>query len=206
MKNRKEKTQYLFDSIGEIDDKLLEEALEYMPARKKQYNLGLIAACLAVFVAVALVFPLLRGGFLVMESDKTEEITLEVKQTYDSLDELMTDIRYTGNYMSLESADEISFTDGACIVWRYGEEDGYFVKPLDDRQLERLNVDLGSGYQVGVSSPALSCQVWIVDDDGIVRSPYLKDAAGNQDCTVFDYEAEIVPTRSFVVCVSELLT
>ena len=54
MKNRKEKLEYLFDVIGEIDDKLLNEALEYKPARKRQYNLGLIAACLAVFVAIVL--------------------------------------------------------------------------------------------------------------------------------------------------------
>ena len=62
MKNRKEKLEYLFDVIGEIDDKLLNEALEYKPARKRQYNLGLIAACLAVFVAVAIVFGGGKGG------------------------------------------------------------------------------------------------------------------------------------------------
>jgi len=205
MKNRKDKTQYLFDSIGEIDDSLLADALAYKPIRRKRYNLGLVAACLALLIAVALIFPMLQSGFVVGESEKTDEGMLDVKNHYDSLDSLMLGIRDSGEFKLYESAEELSF-ESACIVWKYDDSDGFYVKRVSNYQLEQMSDRMGKGSDVGERSPNLSCQVWIVDNAGVVRSPYLKDTAGNEGLTVFNYEAEIIPNDDLINCISEMLT
>ena len=206
MKNRKEKAEYLFDSIGEIDDALLADALSYKPVRRKKYNFGLIAACFALVIAVALVFPLLQNGFAVNESEKVDEGMLDVNESYSSLEALMLDVKENGRYMSYSSADDISYANGACIVWKYDDSDEFYVKYVSNYQFDRLSSRMGKGEQVGESSPELSCQVWIVDNAGVVRSPYLKDTSGNEGLTVFDYEAEIVPCDDLINCISEMLT
>ena len=206
MKNRREKAEYLFDRIGEIDDALLADALAYKPVSRKKYNFGLIAACLALIIAVALVFPLFQNQFVVGENEKVDEGMLDVNESYFSLEALMLDVKENGRYMSYSSADDISYANGACIVWKYDDSDEFYVKYVSNYQFDRLSSRMGKGDQVGESSPELSCQLWIVDNAGVVRSPYLKDAAGNEGLTVFDYEAEIIPTCDFVSCISEMLT
>ncbi len=206
MKNRKDKIEYLFDGIGEIDDKLLTEALAYKPIRRRKYNFGLIAACLALIIAVALVFPMLQNGFVVGENEKVDEGMLDVNVSYDSLDALMLGIRDGGDYENVSSASELSYTDGACIVWKYDDSESFCVKYVNDRQFERLSDGMGKGDEVGESSPELSCRVWIVDGEGIVRSPYLKETAGNEGLSVFEYEAEIIPTEELIDCISDMLT
>ena len=50
MKNKKNKTEYLLREIGEVDDRLLAEAIEYRSRNKERpiYKWGAIAACLAL--------------------------------------------------------------------------------------------------------------------------------------------------------------
>ncbi|MBR4031742.1 MAG: hypothetical protein IKJ07_03315 [Clostridia bacterium] len=221
MMDKKEKAERLLDSIGNIDDSLLDEAIGYKSARR--YNLhqiGLMAACIALICVIAVAMPMLRNmsavgdsngnseqnsGGVVENPDKNPENNEEVEQS--SLDAYMLGVRGSSldNCTVYPSADSLTYTGNASLVWQYADGDEVYVTTLSSMQLGELKEAMGSGKEVGEVSPELDCYVWIVDGQGTVVSPYLKDGAGNEGCVVFDYEAEIIPDDEFVECVSEIL-
>ena len=217
MMNKDQKTEYLFSAIGEIDDRFLEEAVSYRrPARRKKYWIPVLAACLAVFFTVssALSFALAAPvgvfilGLMGNESTsppKPQEPENDPTEYYASLDELMTAQKEEGEHSVYLSAEELSYFGEATIIWQYEEDGEYCVAPLTLPQLSRVKLLMGRGENVGDRSPDSICRVWICDGKGNVRSPYLKNSAGNVDSAVFDYEPEIIPDEDFVECISDIL-
>ncbi len=221
MMDKKEKAERLLDSIGNIDDSLLDEAIVYKSARRYNlHQLGLMAACIALICVIAVAMPMLRNmsavgdsngnseqnsGGVVENPDKNPENNEEVEQ--NSLDAYMLGVRGSSldNCTVYPSADSLTYTGNASLVWQYADGDEVYVTTLSSTQLGELKEAMGSGKEVGEVSPELDCYVWIVDGQGTVVSPYLKDGAGNEGCVVFDYEAEIIPDDEFVECVSEIL-
>ena len=220
MMDKKDKAERLLDSIGNIDDSLIDEAIGYKAARRVNlYRFGLMAACIALVFVIAVASPLLRklaevgnGGAqggennngVVENTDKNEGNEGEVGN--DRLGTYMLSIRDSlEGYDVYPSAENLSYVGQTSLVWRYADSDEVYVATLSSKQLGELMDAMGSGKEVGESSPELDCYVWIVDGQGVVVSPYLKDNAGNAGCEVFDYEAEIIPDDDFVDCVSEIL-
>lgn len=220
MMDKKDKAERLLDSIGNIDDSLIDEAIGYKAARRVNlYRFGLMAACIALVFVIAVASPLLRklaevgnGGAqggennngVVENTDKNEVNEDEVGN--DRLGTYMLSIRDSlEGYDVYPSAENLSYVGQTSLVWRYADSDEVYVATLSSKQLGELMDAMGSGKEVGESSPELDCYVWIVDGQGAVVSPYLKDNAGNAGCEVFDYEAEIIPDDDFVDCVSEIL-
>lgn len=220
MMDKKDKAERLLDSIGNIDDSLIDEAIGYKAARRVNlYRFGLMAACIALVFVIAVASPLLRklaevgnGGAqggennneVVENTDKNEVNEDEVGN--DRLGTYMLSIRDSlEGYDVYPSAENLSYVGQTSLVWRYADSDEVYVATLSSKHLGELMDAMGSGKEVGESSPELDCYVWIVDGQGAVVSPYLKDNAGNAGCEVFDYEAEIIPDDDFVNCVSEIL-
>ena len=220
MMDKKDKAERLLDSIGNIDDSLIDEAIGYKAARRVNlYRFGLMAACIALVFVIAVASPLLRklaevgnGGAqggennngVVENTNKNEGNEDEVGN--DRLGTSMLSIRDSlEGYDVYPSAENLSYVGQTSLVWRYADSDEVYVATLSSKQLGELMDAMGSGKEVGESSPELDCYVWIVDGQGAVVSPYLKDNAGNEGCEVFDYEAEIIPDDDFVDCVSEIL-
>ena len=220
MMNKKEKAEHLLDSIGGIDDSLLDEAITYKSARRFDlYRFGLMAACFALVIVIAIAAPLLRqiegvgngvgedgenGNGVVENTGNGEESRDEVAN--DGLGRYMLSIRDSlDGYAVYPSADSLSYTGSMSLIWRYSDSEEVYVATLSATQLSELMDAMGSGEEVGESSPELSCYVWIVDGQGTVVSPYLKDTAGNEGCAIFDYNAEMIPDGDFVDCVSEIL-
>lgn len=235
MMDKKEKAERLLDSIGNIDDSLLDEAIGYKPVRRFNFHqFGLMAACIALVFVIAVAMPVLRnmsevgnsdgifegnGGNVVGRPEGSEENSGGVVENPDkhpenntevergALDAYMSDVRGSSldNCTVYPSAESLTYTGNASLVWQYADGDEVYVATLSSTQLDELMGAMGSGKEVGEVSPELSCYVWIVDGQGTVVSPYLKDGAGNEGCVVFDYEAEIIPDEEFVECVSEIL-
>ncbi|MBE6685509.1 MAG: hypothetical protein E7592_07700 [Ruminococcaceae bacterium] len=220
MMDKKDKAERLLDSIGNIDDSLIDEAIGYKAARRVNlYRFGLMAACIALVFVIAVASPLLRklaevgnGGAqggennngVVENTDKNEGNEDEVGN--DRLGTYMLSIRDSiEGYDVYPSAENLSYVGQTSLVWRYADSDEVYVATLSSKQLGELKEAMGSGKEVGEVSPELDCYVWIVDGQGAVVSPYLKDGAGNEGCVIFDYEAEIIPDEEFVECVSEIL-
>ncbi len=202
MSDKLKKAEYLLDEIGEIDDKLLAEAMSYRPARRAP-RFVLIAACIALSLLFAfssvIVLQMITPDF-----DKVQNNAPNAAPSSLTLDEVMMSAK-GGHHTMLSSESEIPYRDGgAYIVWQYAGEDEYYASSLTPAELTALEKKLG-GEEVGQTSPELECMVWIVTDSGEVISPYLKDAYGNVGVSVFDYCAEIYPTQDFINYVSAII-
>ena len=200
-----EKTKYLFRAIGEIDDRLVQEAAFYRPQRSAFSRVMLIAACLSLSLVLSV------GAFLLANRRDSvkDEGTPPASGTpaVANLDVLLLDQRDNASYTTVASAEEINLFSGEVrVVWQYEDSDTLCVsRALSDRESAMLTAHLGSGTSVGENSPTLTCKVWIALGDGTVVSPYLKASAGNTDTVLFDYNAEILPTQGFISCISEIL-
>lgn len=234
MMDKKEKAERLLDSIGNIDDSLLDEAIGYKSARRFNFHqFGLMAACIALVFVIAVTMPMLRNmsdlgnlggdsgesnGGVVERPEGTEENSGGVVENpndnqqgdsqvgNDALGAYMLSVRESlDGYTVYPSVESLTYTGKTSLVWQYADGDEIYVASLSSSQIDELKGAMGSGEEVGETSPELSCYVWIVDGQGTVVSPYLKDSAGNEGCFIFDYEAEIIPDEEFVECVSEIL-
>lgn len=220
--NKNEKTEYLLSMVGEIDDILLEEAVSYKKKRKKTFLVPLVAACVAVCMTVMLALPLsvmIPLGFILFEnqngaegpelnnpSDVTEGVGDEdAEEAHDTLDAILYAQKMGEDHAVLDSFEELSYIGDASLVWQYEDSGAVYVVKLTEAEFASVQRNMGKGGQVGESSPALSCRVWVLDGKGSVSTPYLKDGAGNEGCGIFDYEAEIIPDENFVNCISEIL-
>ena len=209
MKSRNaEKTKYLFRAIGEIDDRLVQEAAFYRPHRSAFSCVMLVAACLSLSLVLS------AGAFLLTNrrGNEQEDDVGKVPPTSESpstvaLDTLLLNQRDTASYTTVSSAEELDLFSGEVrVVWQYADSEEVCVsRALTVRESANLAAHFGSGANVGDASPALSCKVWIALGDGTVVSPYLKASAGNLGTELFDYNAEILPTQGFISCISEIL-
>ena len=206
MKNRNaEKTKYLFRAIGEIDDRLVQEAAFYRPRRSALSRVMLVAACLSLSLVLSV------GAFLLANRRDSvkDEGTPPASGTpaVANLDVLLLNQRDNASYTTVSSAEELDLFSGEVrVVWQYADSNEICVsRALTVRESANLTAHFGSGTNVGDESPMLSCKVWITLGDGTVVSPYLKASAGNLGTELFDYNAEILPTQGFISCISEIL-
>ena len=200
-RNKMNKAAFLFDEIGNVGDLYLQEALTY---RKKRVNLRPWIAAAACLLVVVLVGGLLRSPVLdnIFGGEKAEPET----QAPVTLDAFLDANRATLNCTEVQE-NEIDYFGSTYLILQYeGDEAFYRSRNLTEREVDRILGLLGKGDEVGTSSPALLCRVWLVCEDGTVLSPYLKNTDGNKGHAVlFDYEAEILPSSSLISCISDIL-
>ena len=194
MNDKELKAQKLFSAIGEIDDELVYEAQSYKKPRLWGVDARVLAACFAVFMAVAIAIPLINGMNGLGQASKP-----------CALDLVMLELR-DGDYLKLQSFDELSYVGEASIVWQYEDDGEIYVKSLSPSQLTRLTRELGKGERAGETSPEILCKVWVLDGRGNVRTPYLESTNGNVGCEIFDFDAEIIPGESVVNCISDIMS
>ena len=197
MRDRKDKVEKLLSEIGEIDDRLLYEAVNYKPSHMRSYRLGLIAACLVLACFFAIAMPFIRAALDINTNGDGDTYTVTLDGALSSGSVHAT---------RLASLESLSYFGSPSLVWQEGESGEFFVCELSAGQLERLQSELGRGKSVGDASLDLDCKVWVLDGKGNVRSPYLKNSLGNEGIALFDYEAEIIPSEKFIECVSEILS
>jgi hypothetical protein len=200
-RNKMNKAAFLFDEIGNVGDLYLQEALTY---RKKRVNLRPWIAAAACLLVVVLVGGLLRSPVLdnILGGEKAEPET----QAPVTLDAFLDANRATLNCTEVQE-NEIDYFGSTYLILQYeGDETFYRSRNLTEREVDRILGLLGKGDEVGTSSPALLCRVWLVCEDGTVLSPYLKNTDGNRGHAVlFDYEAEILPSSNLISCISDIL-
>jgi hypothetical protein len=199
MNNKEKKANDLFLSIGEIDDSLVDEAISYKRVRKKSFNFGALAACFALLIVLAVAMPLI--GQLGNSAGETPD---PEQNAAGALDLLFLECKGK-EYERYESFEELCYVGVAKLVWQYTDSGEIYALELTEQQLRYIEEKLGNGTQAGADSPKLSCKVWILDGKGNVKTPYLKNDDGNVGCTVFDFEAEIIPNDAFVKCISDIM-
>lgn len=219
MKNDKmKKTAYLFDEIGRIDDRLLQEAMQM---DRRSHAVGwrrvmLIAATLSLSLILMLqvVVGLSQKGlfpFLNKEEAPGEDGPQDLPQQGDewALDGVLDGGRDGQGVQVLTSSAEYGFFDGtAHLVWQYrGEDTLYVSRALTEAEVEELLRAMTGTKAVAADAEQPLWRVWLVCDNGEVRTPYLESSQGNIGFgDFFDYHAEVIPAEEWISCVSEILS
>lgn len=214
MKNEQlhNKTAYLFDELSGVDDRFLDEALRFAPARRRASfpwrAVGLVAAVAASLVLLvqgALLPFLERLDNLMTPGNNEPNAPVE---TVWSLDALLSEST-AGRFETLSSKEEYVFFGDARLVWQSAESDTLFVsRPLTNAEAERLVKSLATRPAEGVSASAEqpAWRIWLVTADGRVITPYLQLSSGNVGyASLFDYHAEVVPNADWVSFISNLM-
>ena len=202
--NKIKRAAWLLDEIGNVSDIYLQEALTY---RKQRAISRPWVAAVACILAVALVgggvlnSPMFDNIFDV--GNKAESPETAVPTTLDSY---LTENRGIIHCTAI-SEEELDYFGSTYLVLQYeGDETLYRSRNLTEGETKRIVGLMGKGEAVGTSSPNILCRVWLVCEDGTVLSPYLKVTDGNKGvATLFDYEAEILPSSSLISCISDIL-
>ena len=211
MNNKIKKATFLMDEIGNVSDVYLHEALTYKKKRANAHPWVAAVACILVVILVggglfnAPLMDNILGGFNKAESPEQEQPQPET-QVSATLDSFLDANRGALNCTAIKES-EITYFGSTYLVWQYeGDETLYRSRDLTAREVESITELLGKGDSVGAESPDLVCRVWLVCEDGTVLSPYLKNTDGNRgQAVLFDYEAEILPSKSLISCISDIL-
>lgn len=221
MKKRAITEEALFRAIGDIDDKLVSEALDYKPKRRRippfVSVMSTVAAALLVLLLVVSLLPgLLDGsGDAPADTGGSEPPSAPVWTVAEG---------HTENLALLSCLDDVkeraesgtkapTLTDGhARIIFR-DERDGiYYEVPLggaSNAELERLvallrSPDKEAPVPAGSESPPFS--LWVTLGDGVAVSPYLDYGSGNLFYGTLDsYVPEYLPSESLAAFLCELL-
>ena len=206
---RKEKINRLFDAIGELDDYTIQQAMDYRPAKRHRQDLflrlGAIAACILLIVGIASWMEKL----LKAPSFKPEENYPTADEVPHSLDVLFSSKIESGSCIPLSAtqARERMGNVFYYLMWEDAQTGQlYSSEPLTEYQARQLQAHMGKGVAVGPDEPSPFYRVWLVCGDGSVFTPYLKSSNGNVGyMTLFDYDAELYPSKEFISCVSQIL-
>jgi hypothetical protein len=204
-----EKISYLLDEIGGVDDAMLTEAMSYRPAKKSGNLLRTFAAiACAVLVSVTGFSAVLinwSGWFVGEWGGNASDEGAPSWNAY-TLDALLQDAKRGADYTLLSSVREVSYFGDAHLLWQYvGDDVVYQSRALTERELERLCALIDDGKSVGESAPLQFARVWLVLGNGDVLTPYLPATPGNVSSAIFDYNAEILPSKALIDCISDIL-
>ena len=188
--NKKEKAQLLFERIGQIDDRFVDEAENYVPKRNviriKFSVVRTLAACLSIFLVFGVGVMLFRDNEPANNEIHPEILTVSNVLKKSSLLSRSVD------------PSKINLLDGQSrIIWQDTESGEYYqAKVSSDQQnaLKRLNSSAKN-----VTDAEGDFRIWFVSATGEVTSPELKESKGNVSFgSLFTYDPELELTDAFL--------
>ncbi len=213
--NDQKKTAYLLDEIGRISDLYVAEAAQPKPKRQTAtlYKYLGMAACILVVCTLLLRIWVLVGGMPKGEDSQSPTVSDGVRIPLDAYlaqnEHLFQNVTVLGGRDHAGAGELLSYFDGnAYLVWQKENSDTLSQsRPLTAHELEALQKELGRGEEIDSTlAQQVSCRVWILLGDGRVISPYLEATSGNVGYgTIFDYNAECIPSTTFTSLVSDIL-
>ena len=193
----------LYDEIGGVDERFLQEAATYRARRKAPtWRVALIAAVLALVGALLLgtlamsVGIAIVGGILhdaLSPAPEVPEQNEEVPVSYTIASMEQTLAQRQGNMQPLDADDLRLFNDSAQLIWTDSESGEYYRVWLSDSELgDLLYLMQKDPKDISADSEQPAYRIWICFGDGTVVSPYLKADAGNAGHgQLFDYDPEL---------------
>ncbi|MBQ7336741.1 MAG: hypothetical protein IJW92_09755 [Clostridia bacterium] len=206
--SKQEKIAYLFDEIGGVDDRLLQEAMHSRAQSKAPLRVLLAAACLMMATVLVIGTVLVASMWNKFLPDNLGNP--DNSESLQTLDALLTDCRTNGSgYSKLSAVEEIDYFGDAYLVWQYEDDEAYYQsRALTDTEVEQLISLIDKGTPVGEGTTETACRVWLITGNkrGDVLAPYLPNTPGNVGAaTLFDYETEILPSSALISCISDIL-
>lgn len=214
--NRKSKTDFLIDAIGEIDEHFLSEAENYIPKERRHTfrKLAIVGVCIALTLSLMLtllISTLTRDKAPESDSRPTSsDVAPDVENTELDFFVAMSDIREETQGLIGEFERDMLFDGTARLIWKYNGETDYRTCSLSLAQSDAIKRSMQSQKdfeEVGTVAPASDLEgFWICFGDGLVYSPCLKNSNGNVGYgTLFDYDAELIPSEEFTSLISNAI-
>ena len=209
-RSKQKKAEYLLRELGGIDDHYLCEAMEWQTGGKRAVSrrplrVLLIAATLAMVLVISLV------GVVALLRRQGEAPKPNVPPTLDEvqcLNQLLLACTESDSFTQ-NTVEEIDFFDGTVRLTVQDRKTGalYVSRPLTSNEQASLSRDLLAPKERATQEASNEYLVWVTLGNGDVLSPYLAHSAGNVGAaTLFDYEAEYVPTQEFNDLLGALLS
>ena len=209
--------ELLFDAIGNIDDRIIQEA-QTAPTRKpveKRKSFTAIIALAATLTLIASVFAATLIAKIVdslnsaPDEGHLEDYGNASVETNASLSQTLLDAESSAIVIVEEK--DIDFFDGKTkIVWKQsGESDYHMVTLRSQADAAKLGKELKNQKQqiAPEDTESPECEVWITFGDGTVISPYLKTSAGNIGyAELFEYSPEIEPDADLTDLINDLIS
>ena len=184
----------LYEEIGYVDERYLQEAANYR-ARKKStaWRALLIAAALTLVGALLLctIAASVTIGVLVGILGEGEEPTPPTPM--EQMEQVMQEAQQKRSPRSADEVEAVLFYQ-PMLIWSEQGSDAYYTVSLSTSECEQLISMMQSKNRTEFTeqSQAPKYQIWLSFGDGVVVSPYLKNTAGNAGHgAVFDYDPEL---------------
>lgn len=227
--HNEKRAERLFDAIGGIDDRLIQDAMSPKKARdfiasRRRMRISITAvACLFCLVIGALIrLPDLGGKINTDSPDRGDEQSNTSVQTQPTPDknpapnaphrslEQVLNLSSTSAKVTYLSADKLELRDSRSkLIWQFEGDDGYNVVNIDSQsKLDTITAQLDSpAFRLNAeSSEKLSVKLWIAYGDGRIVSPYLVHAPGNTGIgALFDYNAEVEPSAKLTEAILQII-
>lgn len=207
---QRRRAEYLYDELGNIDEKYIAEAQNYRTRRHTRAKSVLLAAaaCL-LLVALTALLPLARPG---NESGNNPQKPGDYASPSDTAPLNPAPITLSDALISCRTHESGAAKTGmpdlfdgkARLIWKYADSEDVYYITLTDTQLNRLGGSTG-GRQI--SGDGGDASVWIAYGNGTVISPCLKPSAGNIGYgALFDYSPELEPDIAYTAYVCGIIT
>lgn len=192
----------LYDEIGGVNEKYLQEAATYRARRKSPVWRTLLIAAVTVLVSALVLGTLAAStgiillGWLFGNDQPEEPDAPDINQQVQdyTLANMEKTLSVKAENMLPTGADAIRLFDGQSrLIWTDGESGAYYSVTLGEYELGGLLYLMQREQKdIGKKSEQPNYKVWISFGDGTVISPYLKNDAGNAGHgELFDYDPEL---------------
>lgn len=215
------KASQLMDAIGNLDDGLIWEAETYRPARRYTEARRWVTVAASLLITVAVILLATIGGNLI-GGDKQSPTPDVNEGVQDPGQDSNAGSNPSGNASPVKEIDRLLaeesietrkvlladipyYDEFYYIVWaRVGSDDYYISDPINLYVADDLVEAASSGtYANGAT---IDYYIWVICPDGAVFSPHLIPNSGNiYYGTLFDYEAELLPSDFFAGLLSTIL-
>ncbi len=223
----REKAEFLFEEIGELDETVLYECMEIYPAarkRKRTFRMFVLAAAaltlsvsllLSSLLLSAFAIPKLLGQFsskgsMPSQPDHGENLQPDVGKippvAFDPNGQFTAPDRFSGisksdeeQFLSEEQVGELLFSDRPSVICGSEACKGYEYAYLTAEEFNLISDCMKTPKRKTGDSMQIDVKVWICDGRGKVMSPYLEKTKGNMGYgALFDYEQEVVPDENLL--------
>ncbi len=198
MNGKSDKALALLAQLSYIDDEHIAFADSYI-AKKKRFELKPI---LAATVTAACVFATV-SVLLFRHTDESYDTQNFHGVSSPTVASVLK--KAEAEYSFTPAQKENIDTFEPCIVWQDSADGKFNVLSLSEDDIELLSTQMHIGAVAANGDEAESVKLWICNGNGETVTPYLQSSPGNIGIDFFDYEPELIPSESFVICLENII-
>ncbi len=208
--NKEQKILYMFDELGKIDDKYVNEALlseKKKSVRQSKFTRILaVAACIALISAACLTLVSKLSSIPQAPNDSLDDLKEAEDYLMNSLEGI--NIELLSSFEVPENDTSLLYDESVRLIWTYGNGVYYSVRVKDTYDVESLENYLANDKVSDFerNNAYGDFRFWISYGNGITETPYLSDNSGRISVgSLSDYLPEVLPSDDFARLIEKLI-